>query len=359
MDEADIHLALEALSISNTSEAAQPFRFFSLPSELRNTVYKFAFYHHENNGYIAPRLRTAKTQIKPPFRAIVNGRDSLVEMASLTASNRDDRDPDVLEYEKLRSGVRDILEYRETTQQSHFHGINITEYLESGGDPHAKIFKRTEREEDGKWSQCGYKIGHICSLACLKQPTLTMVNRQLRDEGLSYFYGTHKFQLTFPGRNRKFERSLVSWWRHTGDTNLRYINHLDIIAFSGRVLDHAVKGGLRLRKDSSCTRHALNLIEAETAQWQPEQDDDDEDDEDDESNFGEPLDGDATMKEYSDQIGMCGLFVRGIEEILGSRRWFYRRLLQVAIPGRANDASIAVDVRDDGASYTVATVDGW
>ncbi|KAK3697355.1 hypothetical protein LTR37_017500 [Vermiconidia calcicola] len=325
-----VHFAMESPSISHASEAAQPTGFFSLPSELRNTIYKLVFYHHQNGGHIAPRLRTHKTLIKPQFRAIVNGCDSLLWMVNMTASDTNDWNTNLLEYEKLRGGVRDILEDQRTTQ-SHVHGINITEYLESGGDPQAHMFERAEREEDGKWSKCWYEIGHICSLGCLKQPTLTMVNRQLRDEGLSYFYGEHKFQLTFAGRNPDFERSLVSWWRHTGDTNLRYINDLDILAFTDTVKCKVLSGGLRLCKDGSRTRHVLSLIEAEEAQPQPKQDDDDEDDEDedDESNFGQQLDGDAIMKEYSDQIGMCGLFVRGIEEILGSSR----RLLQGAITG--------------------------
>nr|OQO31671.1 hypothetical protein B0A51_01161 [Rachicladosporium sp. CCFEE 5018] len=77
---------------------------------------------------------------------------------------------------------------------------------------------------------------------CLRQPALTRVCRQLREELLPVFYSIHHFHIELDQlRNssnkprRTFNNSIDGWIRGIGDTNLRYMRRFTMAAPRGRI----------------------------------------------------------------------------------------------------------------------------
>ncbi len=57
------------------------------------------------------------------------------------------------------------------------------------------IRHRSRQLEGGKPSAGRLVVGHLCSLRCLLQPSLTTVNKQIRQETLGRFCGFNKFYI--------------------------------------------------------------------------------------------------------------------------------------------------------------------
>jgi hypothetical protein len=132
---------------------------FSLPVELHIAIYELAFYHHENNGQIAPATLRPGTTIKYSTWVMDGPR-----MDYALTYSKDTDSPEKLAY----------------------YGT---------ADRH--------RTQEGQSSRYRSRVEHVCSLHCLRQPPLTMVCRQLRQESLKYFYRVNAFCLLsddFDGR---------------------------------------------------------------------------------------------------------------------------------------------------------------
>lgn len=260
-------------------EQQEVFRLLDLPAELRNRIYEFALYHSKNAGHIAPTFLSAGAH-----HVVIQGRHR---------------------YVCLLGTVKDV-EYPE------LYNVNVWSHLQAGGTTDDQILQRVSPGSSSDQAQGTgvYFCAHVCSLKCLMQPALTKTNRQIRDETLPIFYSCNSFQLELPDSfditNKR--AGFVYWWRSTGDTNLRSINHL-VIAVNSRekIGEHAFS--------FDRTKHERTLIVTRSG-----------DSKTIEEMSRAPPSGDSWQMtahpaylEYGAQIKEEGLFVRGMERMVA---WF-------------------------------------
>jgi hypothetical protein len=124
--------------------------------EIRIATYELAFYHYENDGQIAPAILRPGTTIKYSTWVMDGSR---------------------MDY---------VLTYFEDTDNPE----------KQVGDPYYGTADR-HRTQEGQSSRYRSRVEHVCSLDCLRQPPLTMVCRQLRQESLKYFYRANAFCMLF------------------------------------------------------------------------------------------------------------------------------------------------------------------
>ncbi|KAK3697356.1 hypothetical protein LTR37_017501 [Vermiconidia calcicola] len=290
----------------------KPFRFLDLPGELRNEIYEMAFYHEENDGFIAPAL------------------------VSSTADAWEERFPTYVNGQKKIIGVKTTVEKAKDEARTFYceagSGIDIEGYqrhLRAGGHLNDKVISVYEHGGDGKLKLSRCECAHVCSLECLRQPPITMASRQLRQEGLPMFYSLNKFRLGCLDGDDRIERAFISWWRHTGDTNLRLIDHFEIANLHEVGRDIWSKVEIRVIRDKAGSGYIVDLINPNNEVRQG-------------VTFsringklkfvvseGERAKAAADSKhgifmEYVGQLEDDGLFVRGIEKVVGSGQWLER-----------------------------------
>lgn len=306
-------------------------RLIALPAELRNRIYGFVLVHSENDGVIAPVC-------------------DLVDAESVT-----------------------VIDGRSECVKSIWRGsIEAAVRLES--DSKARGFSISKEGQVGI-----YKIGstsrkndaHICTLDCLRQPPVTMVSRQVRDETLPVFYDINRFHIETCNTQYKLSaegdrlllkyttwveelmeeiepdddttamdfgidqaepandvlphRSPVTWWRNIGDTNLRLITHLTVVSRKqpGATEDFTFhfdgSSGKNTISITSPPKQATGITTereepgrvrlANTIRWLSPH----------EEVWCDP---DGNGQQWKDDME-CGLFVAGLETIFGSWAPFY------------------------------------
>ena len=151
-----------------------PFRLLDLPGELRNQIYEFVLFHSENNGCIAPVLIHSQEHLARQGDrccVIVNGKRKRTQRIAIVRAMQELLDDEVPELSTLSA---------ETRSSDGIGEDRIVEIV----DP-----------KNGLAPYVHEVYHHLCSLDCLMQPTITMVNRQIRSETLPLFYGMHDFHL--------------------------------------------------------------------------------------------------------------------------------------------------------------------
>lgn len=133
--------------------------------------------------------------------------------------------------------------------------------------------------------------GHACTKACLLQPAISRISRQLRYETLPIFYGINKIHIdatafSYVGSD---PGTPADWWRVIGDTNLRMIKSLRLVR---RNLNENIK---RKRFDFTFSESKRRV---RTVQRIPQ---------------------DPGLADCVYQLEAGGLFVRGLERLLDVR----------------------------------------
>ena len=181
-------------------EASSKSTFFGLPSELRNAIYELVVFHYETNGIISPLPRQPQEDYAPG-KTIV-----------------------------LVDGQRFAIENHRPT---HFGGDQAGPASQSQAGDHKARHKAMLRA----FAQTSNaRSNHFCKRHCLKQPKVSKVCRQMREEALAVFYGVHHFHLEMGNFESTTTQGLVKpgwspmdWWRAIGDSNLRRIAHLSMV----------------------------------------------------------------------------------------------------------------------------------
>ena len=184
---------------------------FGLPAELRTRILELVVFHNETNGIISP-VCYVQTNCR-------KYRDGFYRNAILVSAEQD--------------GVR--FEER----------VDCTAY----GPPNKSCDTSRMSQQDlkehkhmlGMWlNSANSKNSHFCKLECLLQPSVSMVNAQLRRESLFVFYGINQFHLemdnfhlhTHEGECTMANKSPADWYRAIGDDNIRAIRRLSLGAHS-------------------------------------------------------------------------------------------------------------------------------
>lgn len=193
-----------------------------MPAEIRTAIFELVVFHAESDGVIAPT-------------------------------------PDTLEEDSMTfiAGERMMIgKYKQYKRPVPF--------LSSRGnpdqDPEKAYDAELKRYKDLFNKSTNRRCNHLCTLDCLAQPGLTIVNRQLREETLPIFYNINRFHFemsnfTRPGHWKPDSRSPIDWWPAAGDTNLRSIRSMTLISGHER-------SGLTLR----CDRKNVTVESNETAE---------------------------------------------------------------------------------------------
>jgi hypothetical protein len=227
---------------------SQPTTLTSLPGDVRNHIYDLVLVHHGTNGVIAPLLRPdsliSRSNTMGPELAYK------VDASRLTANT----------CTKCIATAQEVqpLQHTKISQNSWKHrcvgglgecGFRQFEAMRHLGDTYPDFYVTIH--ENPLPFRCKLGPFHICTINCLAQPPLTRVNRQLRQEGLSYFYGTNKFLLSFftcpsifypdmkqmhAASDQRFfaehalplAQAMTEWWRSIGETNFRMIRAFDV-----------------------------------------------------------------------------------------------------------------------------------
>lgn len=200
-----------------TTRTDCPFRFTDLPPELRNRIYDLALFHSDNHGIVAASPAIPGVQTTVYF-------DGKWQKAVLIRNDGN------------RKQLDHLLEYT-------MDPMAVLKHLNPSPDPDAEGFAchelyPTHLPNDGEEhffyldSSNSLQVvdGHVCGLKCLRQPTLTLTNSQIRSECLGLFYESNEFDLNFSslGHQDLWTRlqkllPVIKWWRSTGDTHLRRI----------------------------------------------------------------------------------------------------------------------------------------
>lgn len=139
-------------------------------------------------------------------------------------------------------------------------------------------------QDDGTISPDTASLGdveHTCNRACLVQPALTHISRQVREESLPFFYGENKFDLYTRSPSKTTQaagedvgfvhfdltdefptvdvrEAPAAWWRGIGDSNLRLVKHLCIDHGNGPFLRQV---GVKLEIDRRGDSTRVQLLE--------------------------------------------------------------------------------------------------
>lgn len=304
--------------------------FLDLPAELREVIYKFALYHGENEGFIAPVADVWKTHFESQasnYLAIVQGKACILSCYRYTQEDlwddneilrridgkpaRDDHDGCSARKESNLDSRSEVRAYTAAIGAEVAGG-------DSGNDLDAKQAAIDKKKV--------FFRGHVCSPACLLQPALTQASRQVRANTLPIFYGVNKFVFDtrnfraevscFNGASRELDDkvSLIPkmWWRAIGDTNLRAINHLRIVRLGGTVFGTEDKVKFEFTYEKAKGKAEVMVVRNSTQKGTmivrgclPD---------------GNGSKATSTGLQVAQQVMEDGLFVRGIERILFAAR---------------------------------------
>ncbi|KAK3644964.1 hypothetical protein LTR56_009351 [Elasticomyces elasticus] len=258
-------------------DMTQPFRFLDLPPELRNRISELVVQHAQNDKIISPAhqlysgkvhayvhskweegeltdqrpvhdgsiiLNIVRYVLRLPLGSLSysnlwHGSFSYIASQNPTAtadgkrfqwrkypSDESDEGEDGEEGEEGEEGEQS--EQSEQSAQS-----EQSEQSEQGGEERES---EENDEDDGEpaddddgeieFDECVHE-GHVCNKACLFEPALARVSRQMRTESLGIFYGNNSFHFLVNTRACVPELP-VRFWRGIGDTSLRMIKNFNI-----------------------------------------------------------------------------------------------------------------------------------
>lgn len=300
-----------SIDMSNVQIKPKP-TLLTLPAELRDMIYATTLYHDENAGHIAPvhpDWKTSDSGREHNFRTLINGESRTISF-----------------FRQL-----DTSPYGQTDWNSRYEDfpeLRYSDILTSNCEVNAYM-KNIGEDEDKKVPFSG----HVCSPACLVQPALTRVSRQLRDEALPVFYRCNKvyFDASTFFFSKDILRMPVNWWRGIGNSNLRALRRLEITDLiwlkdgSGdvghfRFTYERVRGKGRVSVRIARGQEALNSASAAL-----------------EGGLSES----PELTECTRQLKEDGLFVRGIGKVCQTQEIF--RIKQVDWPKEGEERPITVE----------------
>jgi hypothetical protein len=196
-----------------------------LPAELRAQILELVTFHADTNGVISPTLIDHEKGLKSSNILIGDVRWELLQNGR---PKRFEIDP----------------------------GVNFWE------SPAKQAAKR--KYKDRIWdSSPNVQNNHFCTLECLLQPPIAMVNKMLRREALPLFYSNNHFHLelsnfhvhSFESQgNCEMTKSPVQWYRAIGNENIKEIERLSLGGFipTHRLNEFKHHGVLQTYLDPPC-----------------------------------------------------------------------------------------------------------
>lgn len=178
-----------------------------LPAELRVRIFELVLYHRETGGVISPR---------PDFIDLDPGGN----VAAAT-------------HMVLISGWRYQMHHSDTPDD-----LDESDAWAQPGMRHdVRPNSRTLEQRVKTWEESpNYATKHICNLDCLVQPSISLVNCQLRNESLPIFYGINHFHIELSNNEHSrfckscdLKRCPEDWWRAIGDRNLASLRHISLV----------------------------------------------------------------------------------------------------------------------------------
>lgn len=195
------------------AESSEP-SLLGLPAELRNKIWEMIVYHKPTDGVICPLQDTHG----------IGNRDCDASRVVVSGA---------------RFRIQDFEQAFGTRWEARFE--------QTYGTPGSEM-RRSELIE--VWENTAVaKSNHFCTLNCLLQPPVTLVNRQIRSEALPLFYysNTFHFELDNFAETRNLlaspwrfadacdtlckdgdQRRPMNWWRAIGASNLKNVSRLTL-----------------------------------------------------------------------------------------------------------------------------------
>ncbi|KAK4894694.1 hypothetical protein LTR27_007082 [Elasticomyces elasticus] len=218
-------------------DMTQPFRFLDLPPELRNRISELVVQHVQNDEIISPAHQLYSGKVN----AYVHGK---WEEGELT-DQRPVHDGSIilnivryvlrmplgsLSYSNLWYGSFSYIASQNPTATADGKRFQWREYPsdESDESEEGNGDNGEPADDDGEieYDECVHE-GHVCNKACLFEPALARVSRQLRTESLGIFYGNNTFRFLV-NTGAYMPELPVRFWRGIGDTSLRMIKNFNI-----------------------------------------------------------------------------------------------------------------------------------
>ncbi|KAK3674362.1 hypothetical protein LTR78_005831 [Recurvomyces mirabilis] len=212
--------AISGAQDTSPGHEKRPLTLTDLPAELRDRIYELALYHHENAGVVSlpattPHAATRKLSIAGLWQDVVCPAPSALQGA----------DPTTFLQQAIAAK---LLTQAEVDRYSNVNDVRLRDARLAN-----LILMAKKRSRGRGWHPMflfydsngimHLPTGHICIYQCLLQPSLTRVNRAVREEALSVFYSCNAFEIRSLQANIE---QAVRWWRGVGDSNLRSMNSL-------------------------------------------------------------------------------------------------------------------------------------
>ena len=195
-------------------EKKEPLTLLTLPADIRNMIYDLTCVHHENRGIIAPVLVPSDNRYQITTHAIANG-----------------------ECQFLAIDPRSLADVCDNNHRRYYPPedqpdpvVLVKQHLADGGSPHDYLVSVREDGMRNYREPEVYRIQHLCARRCFCPLAIAGVNRLLREEALSYFYGANKFYFAC-GSCDGIEQVYSQWWRRVGAETLRKIEHIELVRY--------------------------------------------------------------------------------------------------------------------------------
>lgn len=194
------------------AQDGQRIHLCDLPADIRNLIYDFVCYHE---GPISP------ASWKAPLHSF-DTRDHF----SRSALGQVQR---LYNIKYHLDGRRELVIpgyiRPQPTRQAFRQSVN--EWVASGGSLEDYVVVPNQNHH----SRRKYEFLHICSSRCLLPPSLTQVNRQLREEVMSFFYGVNKFRFALGINENEAALVFLKWIRGLRKQAFLLIDHLELVKY--------------------------------------------------------------------------------------------------------------------------------
>lgn len=238
-------------SVRADAVQADGLNFCSLPGDIRNAIYELVCHHR------GPVVTASWPYVPTPYDTRAHfSTPALGQVKNVGEIERCMKIP-VLRLWTRNGGRIDTYDFTRRWK----------EWLASGGSL-TDLVVIPERGNE-------YEFLHFCSPQCLLPPSLTRVNRQLRKETMSYFYGVNKFRFAFGVNENAASSTFLKWLRGLREETLQFIDYLELVRFhlgSGAGGQDDLHDAIRITKDRNTQRWSVRLLYADEEMRKRDQD---------------------------------------------------------------------------------------